>query len=132
VVDALPLEPGMRVLEVGCGPGAAAREVVRRLGDGFVLGIDRSPRAVAQALAASRPDVASGRLAFEVAAVEELVLPPGTPPFDLAFAVRVGALDGRHPALQDQALARLADVLTPTARLFVDTGDPLAELPLPR
>ncbi|MEU4394889.1 hypothetical protein [Kribbella sp. NPDC023855] len=32
VVDALPLVPGLRVLEFGCGPGAAAGEVARRVG----------------------------------------------------------------------------------------------------
>lgn len=42
IVDALPLRRGMRVLEIGCGPGVAAREVARRLEDGHVLGIDRS------------------------------------------------------------------------------------------
>ena len=50
IVDALPLKPGLRVLEIGCGPGAAAREVAARIGSGYVLGIDRSPRAIAQAV----------------------------------------------------------------------------------
>ncbi|MTI89705.1 MAG: SAM-dependent methyltransferase, partial [Balneolaceae bacterium] len=27
IVEALPLKPGLRVLEIGCGPGAAARAV---------------------------------------------------------------------------------------------------------
>jgi hypothetical protein len=39
IVYALPLKPGLRVLEIGCGPGAAAREVVRRFGHGHVLGL---------------------------------------------------------------------------------------------
>lgn len=132
VVDALPLRPGLRVLEIGCGPGAAAREVVQRLGDGYVLGIDRSERAVAQALAASREEVAAGRLAFRVGVVEELTLAADDELFDLAFAVRVGALDGRHPQLRRQALERIAAALQPTGRLYVDTGDPLAEVELPR
>jgi len=46
IVDALPLRPGMRVLEIGCGPGVAAREVARRLRGGHVLGIDRSQKAM--------------------------------------------------------------------------------------
>jgi trans-aconitate methyltransferase len=46
-VDALPLRPGMRVLEVGCGPGVATRLVLNRIGDGHVLAIDRSARAIA-------------------------------------------------------------------------------------
>ncbi len=130
VVDALPLSAGMRVLEVGCGPGAAAREVVRRVGDGFVLAIDRSERAINQALTGSADEVASGRLELRAVAVEDLVLDPEVERFDLAFAVRVGALDGRHPGLQQKALDRLADALKPSGRLFVDTGDPLTEVPL--
>ena len=31
VVQALPLRPDSRVLEIGCGPGAAARAVAARL-----------------------------------------------------------------------------------------------------
>ncbi len=45
-VDALPLRAGMRVLEIGCGPGVAAREVSRRIGNGTIIAIDRSAKAI--------------------------------------------------------------------------------------
>lgn len=133
VVDALPLRPGMRVIEIGCGPGAAARAVAERIGpDGHVLAVDRSPRAVAQVEALAGDLIAAGRLSVRLAAAEDLVLEPGEAPYDLAFAVRVGALDGRHPDAGRRALARLAAVLVPGGRLFVDGGDPLRELDVPR
>jgi precorrin-6B methylase 2 len=133
VVDALPLEPGMRVIEIGCGPGAAARAVAERLGPhGHVLAVDRSPAAVRQCTAASGELIAAGRLTVRQAAVEDLHLEPGEEPYHLAFAVRVGALDGRHRAAGELALARLAVALRPGGRLFVDGGDPLRELPLDR
>ncbi|MFN3288012.1 MAG: SAM-dependent methyltransferase, partial [Sphingomonadaceae bacterium] len=108
MVDALPLRPGLRVLEIGCGPGAAARAVAHRVGDGFVLAIDRSPRAIAQALAGSTAELATGRLAFRCVAIEAFAPDPGDAPFDLAFAVRVGALDGRHPRAGLLARQRIA------------------------
>jgi SAM-dependent methyltransferase len=106
----------MRVLEIGCGTGAAAREVAARVQAGSVLGIDRSPRAIGQATAIGGPD----RLSFRVVAVEDFELQPDDEPFDLAFAVRVGALDGRHPELERRAMSRLRDALTPDGRLFID------------
>lgn len=127
-VAALPLGPGMRILEIGCGPGVAARLVVDRIGDGFLLAIDRSARAIAQAKAGSKRELASGHLAFRRSAVEDFVLAPGEPRFDLAFAMRVGALDGRHPELAERALAAIAAALTRKGRLYVDGGDPLVEL----
>lgn len=130
-VEALPLSPGMRVLEIGCGPGAAARAVLSRLGkSGFVLGIDRSPTAIALAEQGSTAQIASGCLAFRTVAIEDLVLGPTEPLFDLAFALRVGALDGRHPEIAARALARIAACLRPGGKLLVDTGSPLAEIPL--
>jgi len=113
VVDALPLRPGMRVLEVGCGPGAAAREVARRMSHGHVLGIDRSDRAIAQAVAASAQEMAAGILSFRRVAIEDFRLDPDEAPFQLAFAARVGALDGRHPELEASALERLRTALLP-------------------
>ena len=130
VVDALPLRPGLRVLEIGCGPGAAAREVARRIGHGHVHGIDRSPRAIAQALAGSQVEVASGLLSFACVAAEDLTLPEGAAHFDLAFAVRVGALDGRHPEAGRRARRRIAEVLTDEGRLLVDSGASLQVVPL--
>lgn len=132
IVAALPLRPGMRVLEIGCGPGAAARAVAQRLGGGRVLAIDRSATAVAQARRGGAPEIAAGILVVRHAAVEDLELEPGEALYDLAFAVRVGALDGRHPSLEARALRRIAAALAPGGRLFIDGGDPLRELRLPR
>ena len=131
IVNALPIRPGMRVLEIGCGPGAAARAVAARLGTGHILAVDRSAKAIAQAEQQSATEIASGRMRLRQVSAEELVLLPGEDPFDLAFAVRVGALDGRHPGAGREALARIAAVLRPGGRLFVDGGRPLREVPLP-
>ena len=120
------------MLEIGCGTGAAARAVADRLRDGHILGIDRSQRAIAQATAAVGGHGAAGRLSFRHVAAEDFVLLPGEEPFDLVFAVRVGALDGRHPRAGELALRRIAGATTPGARLFVDGGAPLRELPIPR
>ena len=132
VVDALPLRPGLRVLEIGCGPGAAAREVARRIGDGHVLAVDRSQRAIDQARAACADEIATGRLSLRLASAKALSLAPGEAPYDIAFAVRVGVLDGRHPDGESAALSAIATMLTPSGRLFIDGGDPLREIPLRR
>ncbi|MEZ5421519.1 MAG: methyltransferase domain-containing protein [Pyrinomonadaceae bacterium] len=132
IVEALPLRPGMRVLEIGCGPGVAARVVLHRIGKGHVLAIDRSAKAIAQAIAGSTTELASGRLEFRCVAIEDLVLSKGERPFDLAFAVRVGALDGRYPEAGRIALDRLRRVLSKNGRLFVDGGNPLTEVTLGR
>ncbi|WUI03663.1 class I SAM-dependent methyltransferase [Spirillospora sp. NBC_00431] len=130
IVDALPLAPGTRVLEIGCGPGAAARAVAARLDTGHILAIDRSAKAIEQAKAACADEIASGRMSVRQAAIEDFTLEPGEAPFDLVFAVRVGALDGRHPEAGRAAMRRIAAVLAPGGRLLIDGGDPLRELPV--
>jgi cyclopropane fatty-acyl-phospholipid synthase-like methyltransferase len=120
ILDALPLTPGMRVLEVGCGPGSLARAMADRVGAGEVLAIDRSVQAIAQAVSGSAAQMAAGRLAFRTVAAEDFVLTPGDVPFDLIVAVRVGALDGRHPAAGARAWPRLRAALAPEGRIFID------------
>lgn len=133
LVDALPLAPGMRVLEIGCGPGAAARAIAERVSPGgYVLAIDRSDRAIAQARVASATDIAAERLTFRQADVEDFELGAGEEPYDIAFAARVGVLDGRHPAREQDALRAIARALVPRGRLFLDGGTPLREVELPR
>jgi trans-aconitate methyltransferase len=132
IVDALPLRPESRVLEIGCGPGAAARAIASRLTIGHILAIDRSASAVAKARAAAADVISSGRMSVRHVAVEDLTLAAGEPQYDLVFAVRVGALDGRHPEAGERALRRIALASTRNARLFIDGGDPLRELAIPR
>lgn len=120
VLVSLPLAPGKRVLEVGCGPGAMARAMAARVAPGgTVVAIDRSPRAIAQARAASQ-DTAASLLSFRLAAAETFQLEPGEAPFDLIIAVRVGALDGRHQEAGARAWPQLRAALAPGGRIFVD------------
>ena len=132
IVDALPLRPGLRVVEIGCGPGAAARAVAERVGaQGHVLAVDRSAKAIAQLAESAAELIAQGRLTARRVAAEDLQLEPGEERYDLAFAVRVGAFDGRHPDAGTRAIERLAHVLVPDGRLLIDGGDPLREVAVP-
>src|SRR5688572_5974268 len=130
VVNALPLEPGIRVLVIGCGTGAAARAVAARIGDGHILAIDRSEKAIEQARAGSQAEIDAGRLSLRHMAIEDFELHPGEAPFHIAFAVRVGVLDGRHPEFEMRAHRAIARALVPNGRLFIDGGNPLKEVAL--
>lgn len=130
VVDALPLRPGLRVLEIGGAPGAAAREVASRVGPrGHVLVVDRSRAGIERTRQNCAEYVTSGVLSMLCAPVENFTLEPGTEPFDIAFACRVGALDGRHPRLYEPAVRAIRRALTPSGSLYIDTGDPLRLVP---
>ncbi|WP_437783402.1 class I SAM-dependent methyltransferase [Sorangium sp. So ce1097] len=130
IVEALPLRPGLRVLEIGCGPGVAARAVAKKIGEGHVLAIDRSAKAIAQAIAGSEAELASGHLSFRHMAIEDFELEKGERPYDIAFAIRVGALDGRHPVAGRVARQRIRGALGKEGRLYIDGGDPLREVSL--
>jgi ubiquinone/menaquinone biosynthesis C-methylase UbiE len=131
VVEALPLSPGLRVLEVGGAPGAAARAVAARVGpSGHVLVVDRSLSGINRTRHACAQAIADGTLSTLCAPVQDFELPAGIAPFDIAFACRVGALDGRHPVLYDRALAQVRKALVPGGVLYVDTGEPLTAIPL--
>ncbi len=132
IIDALPLEKGSRVLEIGCGTGVAARAITGREESIYVLAMDRSAKAVEQAIKSSEAEMSNGMLRFIQAKIEEFEWPEQEPPFDFAFAVRVGALDGRHPEIEKAALKRIAKALKPGGRLFIDGGNPVKEIDLAR
>lgn len=125
IVDHLPLKRGMIVLEIGCGPGAMAREMAKRIAPGKVIGIDRSAKAIAQAIAGSEREIEAGWLDFRQSDIESFARAKNEPLFDLAVAIRVGALDGRHPQAGVAARAALGKALKPGASLYVDGGDPI-------
>ncbi|MCZ2811733.1 hypothetical protein O2W15_09815 [Modestobacter sp. VKM Ac-2979] len=94
--------------------------------------MDRSATAIRQLEARSAEHIASGRLSARHVAIEDFTLDDGDEPFDLVVAFRVGALDGRHPRAGEAALARIVAATRPHARLFIDGGSPLREVPVPR
>lgn len=119
VVDTLPLKDNIRVLEIGCGPGAMAREISRRIKSGHILAIDRSAKAIQMAVAGSKKEIETGKLLFRQVAIENFNLEVNEQPFDIAVAVRVGALDGRHPEIEKECLVRIAKSLTKNGKLFI-------------
>ena len=121
----------MRVVEIGCGPGAAAHAVAELVGPGgHVLANDRSPRAIEQVLRTASELIAEGRASAREDAADDLELLPGEAPYDLTFVVRVGAMDGPFAEAGVQALRRLMGVPLP-AGSCLDGGDPLRLVHLP-
>lgn len=129
-IDALPLKEGLRVLEIGCGPGAMARELSRRIVGGRVVAIDRSAKAIQKAISSSQKEIKTGTLAFRQIAIEDFELEVAERPFDMVVALRVGALDGRHPEIEKKALDKITRALTDQGKLFIDGGNPLKEISL--
>src|SRR5437588_2296727 len=68
LLDELALRPHDRVVELGCGPGAFSRRILRRLGAGGVLvGVDSSAGLLEQARAAL---AGAGPARFEAVAAD--------------------------------------------------------------
>jgi ubiquinone/menaquinone biosynthesis C-methylase UbiE len=95
IVDALDIQPGDRVLEIGCGHGVAATLVCEVLEAGRLTAVDRSPKMIAAAERRNARYVEAGVAEFLVRELEDLDL--GDRRFDKVFAVRVG-LFHREPA----------------------------------
>jgi len=110
------LEPGMDLLDVGCGPGTITIDLAARVAPGGVLGIDRAAEVIAQA-----DDLVRSRgvenVRFATGDVYELDLDEDS--FDVVHAHQVL----QH--LQDPiaALRELRRVLRPGGTLAVRDGD---------
>jgi SAM-dependent methyltransferase len=86
-VDTLALDPGDRVLEVGCGHGVAVSLVCERLAGGRITAIDRSPKMIAMAARRNREHVERGTAVLQAAAIADADL--GDERFDKVFAFNV-------------------------------------------
>jgi SAM-dependent methyltransferase len=85
-VEQLDVQPGERILEIGCGRGVAAQLVCERLGSGHLTAIDRSAVAIAAAEERNREHVRAGRATFLQAALANARIEG---PFGKVFAVNV-------------------------------------------
>jgi cyclopropane fatty-acyl-phospholipid synthase-like methyltransferase len=113
-VETLAVRPGDRVLEIGCGSGAAASLVCAQLDGGGMLAIDRSATQIERARRRNEAHVASGRLTLETVALADLELADQR--FDKAFAINVNVF-WVGPATEE--LKRLGRALAPSGTLFL-------------
>ena len=121
-VETLAVEPGDRLLEVGCGPGVAISLIAERLDGGTITAIDRSSVAVERARWRNTGHVESGRATIRKAALEELE--PGGERYDKIFAVNVNVFwvgDARAE------LDLIKSLLAPDGSLFLFYGGAPAE-----
>ena len=111
VRDALGAAPGERVLDVGCGPGFYAAEILDEVGpEGSVTGIDGAPAmlALAQRRCADRRNVE-----FHEADATALPVPDGA--FDAALSVQVM----EYVEDVDAALGEIHRALRPGGRVLI-------------
>lgn len=103
------MQPGDRVLELGCGHGVAASLVCDALGGaGRYVGIDRSPKMIDAASSRNAEHVASGLAEFICATFEEADLAGMR--FDKVFGIHFPPADRHDP---EGTRARVEELLAP-------------------
>jgi ubiquinone/menaquinone biosynthesis C-methylase UbiE len=113
LIAAVGVQPGQRVLDVGCATGYFARLLCLSVGrDGLIVGIDPSPAMISYA---SRQTGRASNCQFQVGRVEALEFPAEH------FDVVVSSLVMHHlpEDLRVAALQEMRRVLRPGGRLLV-------------
>ena len=87
-IDRLAAREGERIAEIGCGNGSAIAILLQQVSPGFVLGVDRSERAIASARRLHAASIASGQVAL---VHREFAAARPDMPMDRVFAVNVNA-----------------------------------------
>jgi ubiquinone/menaquinone biosynthesis C-methylase UbiE len=105
-VEELDIQPGDRVLELGCGHGVAASLVCNKLGPGgHLTAIDRSPKMIEVASSRNAEHVAAGRATFLCTTFEEAHF--GDQRFDKVFGIHFPPADRHDPAGTRARVAQL-------------------------
>ncbi|MGD0165971.1 MAG: methyltransferase domain-containing protein [Gaiellaceae bacterium] len=113
VVDSLAAQSDDRILEVGCGSGAASAIAVSRADNGFVAAVDPSAVMVAQTRRRLRAAIKAGRAEVVEAPAEHLPFEDNS--FDATFAL----FTLHHWFDPEQGLNELRRVLRPGGRLVI-------------
>lgn len=118
--ELLAVQPGERVLDVGCGPGLDTCELALRIGEGRVYGVDVDADMIAQA-------DAEAQLRHLAARVEHMLGDVRSLPFEDGFfdAVRAERLLQVLPPSHDPVavVAELGRVVRPGGRLLLADAD---------
>ncbi len=118
VIGALELHRGMRVLELGCGPGRLAIAIARRFPQVIVEAVDADPAMTAL----SRRLAREAEVAINVVQADVTVLPL-TGPYDRVYSTLL--FHHLLPDRKQQALAEVRRVLRPGGRFVIaDFGVP--------
>lgn len=127
-IDAMEIEPGQRVLDVGFGGGGTFPLMFDRTGDATVAGIDISPEMVARAQHRWRREVGDGLLDLRQGSVESLPWPDGS--FDAVTTINTIYF---WPDL-DAGLREIRRVLKTGGRLVIGmrSEEALGKLPIAR
>jgi len=108
------LRPGMRVVDVGCGPGTITTGLATA--DGHVLGVDREPDRIKRARATV---LRTGNSTVDFAVGDATALPLGDSCVDVVYANALFDELGDP----DRAVAEFARVLRPGGVLALSTSD---------
>ena len=111
-VQTLDPQPTYRIVEFGCGPGAAAELVCAMLTTGSLHAIDRSATAIALTTKRNAAHIATGRLTVAQSTLANL----DAGPFDAAFGVNVNVF---WTTTGTPELDALRAALAPGGRLLV-------------
>ncbi len=113
-VQALDISPGDRILEIGCGNGAAVSLVCDRLAGGRITAIDRSATAIDRATRRNAAHVSSGKAVFQHTDLAGFA--PSGQRFDTVYAVNVNAF---WVAAAEAEWGTASDVLRPAGVLHL-------------
>ncbi len=112
-IDLLKIAPDDKVLEIGCGPGIALREIASRLDTGTVTGIDHSDIMFDQARTRNLAGLRDGKVLIKHGALEDLAESEGS--YTKALAINVLQF---QPSIS-AACAKISAVMAPDGVLAV-------------
>ena len=118
LVSQLPIHPGDKVLDLGCGPGTWALLLADKVGlHGSVLGVDVDEDSIHLARDRSARHYLRSIVSFEAAEIETLPLAPES--FDVILLFNTLSL----LAKPNRMLGRLLGALRPGGRIFIKDTD---------